>query len=92
MLNFIKKLLGLHVDDDIIKHEHIINLINYHYNVDNIYNNLVIVNLDVDICDISNGQMVKLLNKLYTVQHIEFIPSNINFRYKLCLIEYDNEQ
>lgn len=92
MLNFFKKLLGIHIDDINDNHEQIINLINYHYNVDNIYNNLVIVNLDVDKCDISNGQIVKLLNKLYTVQHIEFIPSNVNFRYKLCLIEYDNEQ
>lgn len=92
MLNFIKKLLGIHTDDINDKHEQIINLINYHYNVDNVYNNLVIVNLDVDVCDISNGQIIKLLNKLYTVQHVEYIPSNINFRYKLCLIEYDNER
>lgn len=92
MLNFFKKLLGIPLDNNNTEQQHIINLINYHYNVDNIYNNLVIVNLDVDMCDISNGQIVKLLNKLYTVQHIEFIPSNVNFRYKLCLIEYDNEK
>ena len=93
MGNFLKRLLGIKNDNyEDIENIPIINLINYHYNVDNIYDDMVIVNLDVDSCNIERGQLVKLLNTIYEVHNTEFIPSNTNFRYKLCLIKQDNEK
>ncbi len=63
----------------------VIDLLDYHYKVDNIYDEFVIVDLDVDTCDIVINQKIKLLNNIYKVLNIEFIPSNIKYRYRLTL-------
>lgn len=69
----------------------VIDLLDYHYKVDNVYNNLVLVDLDVDILDIERFQHVKLLNDEFIVRDIEFLPHNKDFKYKLTLILKENE-
>jgi hypothetical protein len=65
----------------------IINMLDYHYRIDGIYNDLLIVDLDVETCEINKGQIVKILNKLYEVHNVEFIPSNNLFKYRLMVTE-----
>lgn len=65
----------------------IINMLDYHYRIDGIYNDLLIVDLDVETCEINKGQIVKILNKLYEVHNVEFIPSNNLFNYRLMVTE-----
>ena len=87
MFNFLKRIFSES------KHTHnvngVIDLIDYHYKVDNVYGDMVFVLIDVDTCDVEKGSIVKLLNKLYTVELIEYLPNNTKFNYKFVLIEYD---
>lgn len=87
MFNFIKRLFG--ASHDINTPDNVIDLMDYHYKVDNIYGEVVFVLVDVDTCDVERGSIVKLLNQLYTVEMIEYLPNNTKFNYKFVLIEYE---
>ena len=87
MFNFIKRLFGK--SDDIDTPNDVIDLIDYHYKVDNVYGEVVFVLVDIDTCDVEKGSIIKLLNQLYTVEMIEYLPNNTNFNYKFVLIEYN---
>ena len=63
-----------------------IDLINYHYRVDNIYDDIVLVDLDVDECDLERGQEIILLNETYLLRDVEFLPHKNDFKFKLTLI------
>lgn len=73
------------------KTENMINLIDYHYKVDNIYNNIFLIDLDVDYCELNNGEQIRFLNKILTVRNVEYLPHNENFKYRLTLIDKDAE-
>lgn len=78
-------------DEDNIENKNIIDLFEYHYKVDNVYNNLILVDIDVDILNIERFQHVKLLNDVYIVRDIEHLPHNNEFKYRLTLISPDTE-
>jgi hypothetical protein len=87
MFNFIKRLFGK--SDDVDTPNDVIDLLDYHYKVDNVYGEVVFVLVDIDTCDVERGSIIKLLNQLYTVEMIEYLPNNTNFNYKFVLIEYE---
>lgn len=73
------------------KTENMINLIDYHYKVDNIYNNIFLIDLDVDYCELNDGEQIRFLNKILTVRNVEYLPHNEKFKYRLTLIDQDAE-
>lgn len=87
MFNFIKRLFGK--SNDVDTPNDVIDLLDYHYKVDNVYGEVVFVLVDIDTCDVERGSIIKLLNQLYTVEMIEYLPNNTNFNYKFVLIEYE---
>ena len=87
MFNFIKRLFGK--SDDVDTPNDVIDLLDNHYKVDNVYGEVVFVLVDIDTCDVERGSIIKLLNQLYTVEMIEYLPNNTNFNYKFVLIEYE---
>ena len=68
----------------------LIDLLDYHYKVDNIYNDIILVDIDIDSLDIFRGQQVKLLNKIYIIDNVEFLPHNKDFKYRLTLTNENN--
>ena len=84
-MNFLRRLFKSDNDSKII--DDIIDLLDYHYNVESVYLDIIIINLDVVECDIKRGQLIKFLNKIYQVYDIEHDPSNIQFKYKLIITE-----
>ena len=62
------------------KTENMINLIDYHYKVDNIYNNIL-----------NDGEQIRFLNKILTVRNVEYLPHNEKFKYRLTLIDKNDE-
>lgn len=68
----------------------LIDLLDYHYKVDNIYNDIILVDIDIDSLDIFRGQQVKLLNTIYIIDNVEFLPHNKDFKYRLTLINKNN--
>lgn len=73
------------------KNHNIIDLIEYHYKVDNVYGNMVFIDLDLDYCDVENGQLVKLLNDIYVVINVEYLPHNTHFKYRMSMIKKDSD-
>lgn len=82
--DYINFLLQQH--DDRIEKQGRIDLIDYHYRVDNIYDDVILVDLDVDDCDLEFGSQIILLNKTYTLRNVEFLPHKNDFKYRLTLI------
>lgn len=64
-----------------------IDLINYAYKVYEIYNNLILVDIDIDTCNINKGTNIKLLNEIYTLANIEFYAYKNDYRWRLSLIK-----
>lgn len=94
MINFFKKLFSFNDEFDIDNdNQKYIDLIDYHYKVNNIYGDLILLDLDVDICDLDINDRIKLLNDVYYIKNVEFLPHNANFKYRLTLnktrITYD---
>lgn len=68
----------------------LIDLLDYHYKVDNIYNDIILVDIDIDSLDIFRGQQIKLLNTIYIIDNVEFLPHNKDFKYRLTLTNKNN--
>jgi hypothetical protein len=89
MINFLKRLFGIDTNEYEFNpdEKHIIDMLNYHYRVNGIYNDMIIIDLDVEECDIHKGQIIKVINKLYEVSNIDYNPNDISFKYKIIAIE-----
>jgi hypothetical protein len=86
MFNFIKRLFSSE-DKKGIVNENIINLMEYHYRIDEIYGNMLFVDVDIDTCEVEKGHYIKLFNVLYTLANKEFLPYKKEFRWRLTLIK-----
>ena len=72
------------------KEKDIVDLIEYAYKVHEIYNNLVLVDIDVDTCEIEKGTPILLLNEQYTLANTEFYMHKESYRWRLSLIKKEN--
>ena len=72
------------------KERDIVDLIEYAYKVHEIYNNLVLVDIDVDTCEIEKGTPILLLNEEYTLANTEFYMHKESYRWRLSLIKKEN--
>jgi hypothetical protein len=72
------------------KKKDIVDLIEYAYKVHEIYNNLVLVDIDVDTCEIEKGTPILLLNEEYTLANTEFYMHKESYRWRLSLIKKEN--
>lgn len=64
-----------------------VNLNDYHYKVSDIYNNMLFVDVDIDICEVEKGTQIRLLNTFYTLANKEFLSYKKDFRWRFTLIE-----
>jgi hypothetical protein len=71
------------------ENDNIIDLINYAYKVHDIYNNLVLVDIDIDKCTAIKGDVVKLLNEYYILANTEFYMHKPDYRWRLSLIKQE---
>ena len=71
MFEFIKKLFSNKEDVREIENENLIHLTNYQYRIDEIYGNMIFVDVDVDTCDVENGHLVKVFNEIYKLKDVK---------------------
>lgn len=89
MFDFIKKFFNKENDNRKIENENLIYLMDYHYRIEDIYGNMLFVDVDIDICEVENGVPIKLFNDIYTLANKEFLPYKKDFRWRLTLIKDD---
>ena len=87
MFDFIKRLFSNKENVKELEEENLINLTNYHYRVDEIYGNMVFVDVDIDICEVENGHPIKLFNTIYILANKEFLAYKPNYRWRLTLVQ-----
>lgn len=71
------------------KEKDFVDLIEYAYKVHDIYNNLVLVDIDIDKCTAIKGDVVKLLNEYYILANTEFYMHKPDYRWRLSLIKQE---
>ena len=87
MFEFIKKLFSNKEDVREIENENLIHLTNYQYRIDEIYGNMIFVDVDVDTCDVENGHLVKVFNEIYILANKEHLSYKKDYRWRLTLVK-----